>query len=216
MKFDFDDLKNTLSEVSLVDWIIVGGIAVALLVGILTFAHFRGTADRQIEAQTTIGFQVFLRGVTLTGNTSPINPGEQTFITIRNVPYTNLQVIDAKIDTKKAVMPNPKGGKEPFVLVDDASQAFLYDMIVTLIDKNAKITKDGAVVGGNKIKIGLPVTLEGPSYKLNGTVSDVRVIQPQQQNGQQNLDHDHGHQHTETQTQGQPQPDVNKQEQNMG
>ena len=39
----------------------------------------------------------------------------------------------------------------------------------------AKITKDGAVVGGNKIKMGLPVTLESEKYKFNGTISDVKV-----------------------------------------
>ena len=44
----------------------------------------------------------------------------------------------------------------------------------TIID-TAKITKDGAVVGGNKIKMGLPVVLEGQKYKFNGTISDVRV-----------------------------------------
>ena len=87
-------------------------------------------------------------------------------------------------------------------MVEDVSQAFLYDILVTLIVEDAKITKDGAVVGGNKIKIGLPVTLEGPSYRLNGTVSDVRILQQPQ--GQQ------------PQPQPQPQPDVNKQDENMG
>ena len=211
MKFNFDELKDVLAEVKPVDWIIICGIIVALIVGALTFTHFRGTADKQIEAQTTIGFQVFLRGVTLTGNVSPINPGETTFITIRNVPCKDLKVADARIDTKKTVMPNPRGGKDQFVLVDDASQAFLYDMVVTLVDENAKITKDGAVVGGNKIKIGLPVTLEGPSYKLNGTVSDVRILQPQPQNPPQGYG-----QLQPQQNHAQPQPDVNKQEQNMG
>lgn len=209
MKFNFDDLKDVMSEIKVVDWIIVIGILVALLVGILTFTHFRRTADKQIVAQTTIGFQVFLRGVTLTGTESPINPGDKTFITIRNVPYTDLKVIDSRIDLKKMVMPNPKPGKDAFVLVDDASQAFLYDMIVTLVDENAKITKDGAVVGGNKIKIGLPVTLEGPSYKLNGTVSDVRILQPKPQAAAPQQ----GYGQAQPQ---QPQPDVNKQEQNMG
>ena len=213
MKLNFNDFKNALAEIKPIDWIILCGIFVALLVGVLTFAHFRGTADKQIEAQTTIGFQVFLRGVTLTGTESPINPGEKTFITIRNVPYTDLKVLDAKIDTKKTILPNTRGGKEPFVMIDDASQAFLYDMIVTLIDENAKITKDGAVVGGNKIKIGLPVTLEGPSYKLNGTVSDVRILQPQPQS--QNQQNNGAYGETTPQNQ-QPQPDVNKQEQNMG
>ena len=28
----------------------------------------------------------------------------------------------------------------------------------------------------NKIKIGLPITLEGPDYKLSGTVSDIDVV----------------------------------------
>ena len=158
-----EKLKELLKEVNTTDWIIVGGIVLALVVGVLTFSHFRQTADKQIEATATIGFQVFLRGVTLTTNESPILPNSETFITIRNVPYTNLKVADVRIDSKKTVMPNPRGGKEPFVMVDDYSQAFLYDMVVTIIVDKAKITKDGAVIGGNKIKIGLPETLECPS-----------------------------------------------------
>lgn len=207
-------LKELLKEVNTTDWIIVGGIVLALIVGALTFSHFRQTADKQIEATATIGFQVFLRGVTLTTNESPILPNSETFITIRNVPYTNLKVADVRIDSKKTVMPNPRGGKDPFVMVDDYSQAFLYDMVVTIIVDKAKITKDGAVIGGNKIKIGLPVTLEGPSYKLNGTVSDVRILQPvpqgvQSQYGQQAPQ--------QVPQQGVPaQPNVNKQEENMG
>lgn len=210
-----EKLKELLKEVNTTDWIIVGGIVLALVVGVLTFSHFRQTADKQIEATATIGFQVFLRGVTLTTNESPILPNSETFITIRNVPYTNLKVADVRIDSKKTVMPNPRGGKEPFVMVDDYSQAFLYDMVVTIIVDKAKITKDGAVIGGNKIKIGLPVTLEGPSYKLNGTVSDVRILQPtapqsgQPQYGQQAPQ--------QVPQQGTPaQPNVNKQEGNMG
>ena len=210
-----EKLKELLKEVNTTDWIIVGGIVLALVVGVLTFSHFRQTADKQIEATATIGSQVFLRGVTLTTNESPILPNSETFITIRNVPYTNLKVADVRIDSKKTVMPNPRGGKEPFVMVDDYSQAFLYDMVVTIIVDKAKITKDGAVIGGNKIKIGLPVTLEGPSYKLNGTVSDVRILQPtapqsgQPQYGQQAPQ--------QAPQQGTPaQPNVNKQEGNMG
>lgn len=208
---NFEKVKELISEIKPVDWIIFAGIVIALAVGVLTMFHFRGTADKQIEAKATIGFQVFLRGVTLTGNTSPINPGETTFITIRNVPYTDLKVLDARIDTKKTLVPNNKGGKDVAIMVDDVSQAFLYDMVVTLVDESAKITKDGAVVGGNKIKIGLPVTLEGPSYKLNGTVSDVRILQPQEQGSQQTYG-----QTQPKQGYGQVQPDINKQEQNMG
>lgn len=162
----------------IVDVVILLAVVLALVVGFLTYKHLRQTADKQVESTQKIAFQVFLRGVTITSGFSPIVPGSDTFISIRNVPYTDLKVVDVKIDTKKTILPTPNA-KQPFTLVQDFSQMFMYDIIVTVID-TAKITKDGAVVGGNKIKIGLPITLEGPDYKFNGTVSNVQIITPAQ------------------------------------
>ncbi len=163
-----------MKKIKLLDIIILFALISALVVGFLTYKHFRQTAGKQIESTSKIAFQVFLRGVTLTGGVSPMKAGDETFISIRNVPYTNLKIVDVKSDTKKTLMPNP-AGKPAFILVDDYSQIFMYDVIVTVID-TAKITKDGAVVGGNKIKIGLPITLEGKDYKFNGTVSGLQIL----------------------------------------
>lgn len=167
-----------IKKLRIVDLAILIGVILALVVGFFTYKHFRQTASKQIEATSQIAFQVYLRSVTITGGINPVKVGENTFISIRNVPYTDLKVVGAKIDTKKVVMPS-KTTKEPFVLVDDYSQAYMYDIIVTVVD-TAQITKDGAVVGGNKIKIGLPITLEGKDYKLNGTVSSVAILDDQQ------------------------------------
>ncbi|MBP7212054.1 DUF4330 domain-containing protein [bacterium] len=173
--------KLMIKKIRLVDVVILVAVLLALLVGFLTFMHFRSTASNQVESTSKIAFQVFLRGVTITGKENPIRRGDKTFVSIRNVPYTELNVLDVKADTKKIVMPNlVPGAKKPFVLVDDYSQAFMYDMVVTVVD-TAKITKDGAVVGGNKIKIGLPITLEGKAYKFNGTVSNIVVLPPNAQ-----------------------------------
>ncbi len=158
-----------MKKFSLVDLIIVGGVIIALLVGIYTAKHFRQTADKQIEATSSITFQVFLRGVTVTGEEFPVKKDAKTFITIRNVPYTELTVLDVTSQPRKTLSPAGK-----YTLVNDPSQPAIFDAVVTISD-TAKITKDGAVVGGNKIKMGLPVTLEGETYKFNGTISDVRV-----------------------------------------
>lgn len=159
-------IKN---KFNFVDVVIVVGVVIALIVGICTAKHFRQTADNQIEATSPITFQVFLRGVTVTGEKFPIEVGAKSFITIRNVPYTELEVISVNSQSRKTFAPNSKA-----VIIDDPAQLALYDAIVTIKDV-AKITKDGAVVGGNKIKIGLPVILEGEKYKFNGTVSDIQV-----------------------------------------
>lgn len=168
----------------IVDAIIILGILAALFVGFLTYKNFRKTAAKQILSTSKIEFQVFLRGVTITGGQNPVKVGEKTFISIRNVPYTELKIVDSKMYTKRLVIASDKA-PEGFALVDDFSQFFMYDIIATVTDV-AQITKDGPVVGGNKIKLGLPITLEGKDYKFNGTVSDIKlqdglqIPQPQQ------------------------------------
>lgn len=167
-----------MKKFKLVDIVIIICILVALVVGFVTYKHLRQTADKQIENTSKISFQVFLRGVTITNGLNPLKPNDETFISIRNVPYTSLKVIDSHMETKKVVVPI-QNKKSPFTLADDYSQIFMYDILVTVID-TAKITKDGAVVGGNKIKMGLPITLEGKDYKFNGTVSSVNILTNQE------------------------------------
>ena len=169
-----DKFKDIVKRFKLVDIIILLFILSALCVGYYTYKGYRQTADKQIEATSKVVFKVYLRGVTYTGEKLPIVKGDKTFISIRNVPYTDLQILDVKSDKRKIVLPE-LNSKRFVIVVEDASMPDTYDVVVTLSD-NAKITKDGAVVGGNKIKIGLPITLEGPDYKLSGTVSDIDVV----------------------------------------
>ena len=172
-----------MKKIGLVDLIIVTGVIIALLVGLYTAKHFRQTADKQIEATSSITFQVYLRGVTVTGKEFPIKQNDKTFITIRNVPYTELTVTGVNCEPRKTFAPASKS-----LLVVDPSQPSMFDAVVTITD-TAKITKDGAVVGGNKIKMGLPVVLEGENYKFGGTISDVRVKnEPEVNNSAENSD----------------------------
>lgn len=168
-----ENFTNSLKNFRPVDIIIVAGVIIALLVGFFTYKNFRQTAAKQIEATSKISFQVYIRGVTLTGDDIPLRSNEKTFISIRNVPYSDLDIVDVKADRKKIVLPILNSKK--VMVVEDPSQANVYDLVVTLTDV-AKITKDGAVVGGNKIKMGLPITLEGKDYKFNGTVSDLKIM----------------------------------------
>lgn len=167
-------VKELIKKIRVVDYIIVGCVFIALIVGFATVKGYRQTADKQIEATSNITFKVYMRGVTFSSKDIPVKKGEKTFISIRNVPYSDLDIVDVKADRRKIVLPT-FNSKQVVIVVDDLSQPDLYDVVVTLTDK-AKITKDGAVVGGNKVKLGLPITLEGAEYKFTGTVSDIKVV----------------------------------------
>ena len=110
---------------SIVDIVILLGVIIALFVGICTAKHFRQTADKQIEATSPITFQVFLRGVTVTGKEFPIKTNDKTFITIRNVPYTELNVVEVDSQPRKVFSPNSKN-----IVVTDPAQPDLYDAIL--------------------------------------------------------------------------------------
>ncbi len=156
------------------DIVIILVLIAAVMIGILTFLGKRATSSAQIEASVPVEIEAFFRGVLVTSANSPFKEGDETFITIRNVPYTKLKIKRVAFERKKTVVPtiNPK---QPFAVVDDVSSPFQYDYLVTVLD-DAKITKDGAVVGGNKIKIGLPVIFEGPDYKLPGVVTNITIV----------------------------------------
>lgn len=168
---------DILKKIRTVDVIIIIGVIIALIVGFFTFKNFRQTADKQIEATSKISFDVFIRGITFTGDEIPLAKGDKTFISIRNVPYSDLEIVNVKAERRKVAVPGlgKKEAKYGVVIIEDPSMKDVYDIMVTLTD-TAKITKDGAVVGGNKVKIGLPITLEGKDYKFNGAVSDVQLV----------------------------------------
>jgi len=164
-------ISKILKKLRPLDIIIILIVLIALIVGAATFAGKRATSSKQIEASTKVDIEIYFRGVVVTSNNSPFETGDETFITIRNVPYTKLKITNVNYDRKKVMMPTSTGD---YKVVDDVTSPFNYDFLVTVED-DAKITKDGAVVGGNKIKIGLPVTLEGVDYRLNGIVSNISV-----------------------------------------
>lgn len=162
----FKQLKKT-------DFVIITFICLILAVGVLVYFGKNKFSKSPVEAEKTVVFQTFFRGITITSPTSPFTVGDDSFITIRNVPYSKLKIVDVKLDRRKIVLPSAT--KPNYMIVEDVSAPFQFDFLVTLTDK-AKITKDGAVVGGNKLKIGVPIVLEGKDYKLNGVISAIAVI----------------------------------------
>lgn len=156
------------------DCIIIAAVIAVIVIGVLVYAGKNKFSSSPVEATKKIAFQVMLKGVSITDTQIPYKAGEETFITIRNVPYTKLKIVDVAYQPRKIVLPvnNPQ---QPFIVVDDFSQPYQYDFVITLMDE-AKITADGAVAGGNKIKIGTPIVLEGYNYRTGGTISNVQVL----------------------------------------
>lgn len=169
-------MKKFIQKFKPLDIAILAAILIIIVIGVLVyFGKNKIFSSSPVEFTKKIEFEVMVRGVTQTDPNIPFVTGQETFITIRNVPYTKLKITGVKYAPKQMVIP-VKDGDKPYMIVEDFSQLYMYDYIIKLQDM-AKITKDGAVVGGNKIKIGIPIVLEGFNYRVNGTISNVQIIE---------------------------------------
>ena len=159
-----------LKKLKVTDIVIIALIIVFVIIG--TFAVFKKKhfSNLPIEKETKINFEVFFRGITTSDTVAPFKAGEDAFITIRNVPYTKLKIV--AMDGRPRMTILPANNKEGYIVTPDVSLPNLFDFIVKLED-TAKKTPDGYVAGGNKIKMGIPVVIEGERYKYTGVISNV-------------------------------------------
>ena len=159
------------------DYIIIAIIVIALVVGGIVLVKKKNFSNLPIEKESKIMFDVFFRGVTISSQTTPFQVGDNAFITIRNVPYTKLKI--NAIDGRPRMTYIPAKNAKGYAIADDVSTPGLYDIIVRLED-TAKKTPDGYVAGGNKIKMGIPVVIEGELYKYQGTISNIVEVTEQE------------------------------------
>lgn len=164
---------NIFKKLKLTDYLIILGVLLLLAVGTFAVLKKKNFSKLPIEKETTIQFEVFFRGITITDVTVPFKAGDDAFITIRNVPYTKLKIV--AFDGRPRMTYIPAKNENGYAIIDDVATPNLYDFVVKLEDK-AKKTPDGFVAGGNKIKMGIPVVIEGEKYKYSGTISKVEEV----------------------------------------
>lgn len=168
---------NIFKKLKLTDYIIILGIIILVAVGGFVIFKKKNFSNLPIEKEVTIQFEVFFRGVTISDTVAPFKAGDDAFITIRNVPYTKLKIV--ALDGRPRITLIPSDNEKGYVIAEDVSTPNLYDFIIKLEDK-AKKTPDGYVAGGNKIKMGIPVVIEGEKYKYSGTISGVYEVEENQ------------------------------------
>lgn len=106
---------------------------------------------------------------------SMFKQGEKTFITIRNQPYDKVDIVAVTAKRQEVAVPIKDGAA--FRMAQDPTNPYASEVILTLRDEGME-TEDGIVWGGQKLKLGVPIEVEGYKYRLKGSVLDVRMVEP--------------------------------------
>ncbi len=165
---------NIFKKLKVTDYIIILLIVVLCVIGTLAVFKKKNFSNLPVEKEVKVQFDVFFRGITLSTPEFPIKSGDDAFITIRNVPYTKLKIVASQAQERMTYVNTPQG----VTVAPDVAAPNLVDCIVKLED-TAKKTPDGYVAGGNKLKMGIPVVIEGEKYKYQGTISNIYAVDEQ-------------------------------------
>lgn len=154
------------------------GAAIVILLVIVGIFLFPGTSGSlaQIGVPTKpVEVDVVVRGLSIRQPQDLIKDFQtkkKTNIIIRNQPYGQVDVKSVRELPRTVIVPQPDGTVK--ALPDPRKDSFSTDMIITLAGK-AQVTKNGPVLGNSKLKVGIPLELEGFDYNFNSTVIDVRI-----------------------------------------
>ena len=93
-------------------------------------------------------------------------------IVVRNQPAGRLTLVSVDDLTRSLIAVQPDGSLA--TAVDPNASTPRYVRFVLKADADVK--PSGVVLGGTKLKIGVPVEVEGRLYRLNGVVSGVQTL----------------------------------------
>ena len=93
-------------------------------------------------------------------------------IVIRNQPAGRVTLVSVDDLTNPLTAVQPDGS----VVIADAPSTALPRHARFVMEAQAEIKPSGVVIGGTKLKVGVPVELEGRLYRLKGVVSGVMPL----------------------------------------
>ena len=141
-------------------------LSVVLLGVVLVQSGVQATSKNMVQGETDIHISLYLRTRTL--KETLFKAGDETNITVRNQPRGKVTIVSAQLEPVKALVPQGSGYK----IFPDPLSSNMYDIKLVLKD-HATITPEGYVAEGVKMKIGLPIELEGMDYRLSGNITQV-------------------------------------------
>jgi hypothetical protein len=146
----------------------------AVIIGILANTQGYSSLNKKVKAEGLAQIKVGIRGARVL-DPKIFEKHKKVFIIIRNQPHANLEVLDVKATRRPLIFYDQDSHKA--VKLDNFEDSLITDVDITL-QGNAQFTTDdppSIVMGGNKVKAGIPVELETLDYKFNGSILDVKM-----------------------------------------
>lgn len=172
-----DSKGRLFGKLSLLD---IGAALIILAVIFGTFV-FPGTTGSvaQVGSTQLVEVSAIVRGLSVRdpeGLIQNMREAGKTQVIIRNQPHDEVEISQIEPIERLVIVPQPDGSVKALPDPRPPEESFSTDMMISFRDR-AQITEDGAVIGGQKVKIGTLLEFEGETYNFKGSVIEVNTVE---------------------------------------
>lgn len=148
--------------------------ALAIIIGVIASSMGYSSLNKKVRAEGLAQVKVAIRGARVL-DPKIFEKHKKVFVIIRNQPHGNLDVIDVKAFRRSLIFYDQDTHKA--VKLNNFEDSLVTDADITLQGQAQFTTDDppSIVMGGNKVKAGIPVELETLDYKFSGSIIDVKM-----------------------------------------
>ena len=166
---------HRLRRLSLVDLGAAAAVGLAAA-GIIWSPKLSGTVARATGAMQTVEVTIDVKHVPAAEPQALVDQMQKegrTSLVIRNQPHGSVKVNSVRLLTRQVALMNPQG---TVTVVPDPNNGDFstFDARIT-IEGEGQLRGGGVVLGNQALKLGSAVELEGPLYRVKGTVSGIAV-----------------------------------------
>lgn len=154
---------------------VAGVVALAALVGVIWSPKLSNAVAKATGAVKPVQVSVDVHRLYSADPEQLLNSAREEAalnIVIRNQPAGRVTLVSVVDLTNPLTAVLPDGS----VVIADAPSTDLPRHARFVMEAQAEIKPSGVVIGGTKLKVGVPVELEGRLYRLNGVVSGVMPL----------------------------------------
>ena len=154
---------------------VAGVVALAALVGVIWSPKLSNAVAKATGAVKPVQVSVDVHRLYSADPEQLLNSAREEAalnIVIRNQPAGRVTLVSVVALTNPLTAVQPDGS----VVIADAPSTDLPRHARFVMKAQAEIKPSGVVIGGTKLKVGVPVELEGRLYRLNGVVSGVMPL----------------------------------------
>ena len=109
-----------------IDYIILSVILFAIVITFLVITgKNKNLSTSPVEAVQKVQFNVSIKGATITQKDELFTVGEKSFLTIRNVPYKELLIVETNKEPKKVAV--GANNSQNYVVINDVSTPNQFD-----------------------------------------------------------------------------------------